>query len=192
MKTEQRCANCDAVIPEDGRFCIECGHPVNAPATGATTRISELSGGPRCPSCGTVNPAGARFCVTCGSTLDPLDRPAAAPLAPSTPSTPPAPSTPRPVRRNTAAWGGASAGVFLIGLGVLAVTGWWWPGILVLIGISSLLASAGAGQPLAGLQSAVWLFGIAFLAVTGWWWPGILFLVGLSLLFSTVLRPGRR
>jgi hypothetical protein len=29
-----------------------------------------------------------------------------------------------------------SGGIFLIGLGVLLITGWWWPGILLVIGLS--------------------------------------------------------
>jgi hypothetical protein len=32
---------------------------------------------------------------------------------------------------------GISGGIFLISLGVLLVTGWWWPGIMVAIGLSS-------------------------------------------------------
>jgi hypothetical protein len=30
-----------------------------------------------------------------------------------------------------------SGGIFLISLGVLAFTGWWWPGIMFAIGLSS-------------------------------------------------------
>ncbi len=30
-----------------------------------------------------------------------------------------------------------SGGIFLIGLGVLAYTGWWWPGIMLIIGLAS-------------------------------------------------------
>jgi hypothetical protein len=30
--------------------------------------------------------------------------------------------------------GGIGGGVFLVGLGMLLLTGWWWPGILVVIG----------------------------------------------------------
>lgn len=30
-----------------------------------------------------------------------------------------------------------SGGIFLIGLGVLVITGWWWPGILLVIGLAS-------------------------------------------------------
>ena len=29
-----------------------------------------------------------------------------------------------------------SGGIFLISLGVLIITGWWWPGILIAIGLS--------------------------------------------------------
>jgi hypothetical protein len=31
---------------------------------------------------------------------------------------------------------GLSGGIFLIGLGVLLFTGWWWPGIMLVIGLS--------------------------------------------------------
>ncbi len=30
-----------------------------------------------------------------------------------------------------------SGGIFLIGLGVLIITGWWWPGIMFVIGLSA-------------------------------------------------------
>ena len=29
-----------------------------------------------------------------------------------------------------------SGGIFLISLGVLIITGWWWPGILIAIGLA--------------------------------------------------------
>ena len=32
---------------------------------------------------------------------------------------------------------GISGGIFLIGLGVLLFTGWWWPGIMLVIGLSA-------------------------------------------------------
>ena len=31
---------------------------------------------------------------------------------------------------------GLSGGIFLIGLGVLMFTGWWWPGIMLVIGLA--------------------------------------------------------
>ena len=93
---------------------------------------------------------------------------------------------------NPAAWGGITGGVWLIGLAVLFMTGWWWPGILVLVGISSLLGGMGAHSPAqrwGSLQGAVWIFGIAVLAATGLWWPGILILIGLSAIMGAVMRP---
>ena len=32
---------------------------------------------------------------------------------------------------------GISGGIFLISLGVLLYTGWWWPGIMIALGLSS-------------------------------------------------------
>ena len=40
--------------------------------------------------------------------------------------------------------------VWLVGLGILLVTGFWWPGILFLVGVGSVaqgLVGAGAGMP---------------------------------------------
>jgi hypothetical protein len=79
----------------------------------------------------------------------------------------------------------------LIGIAVLAVTGWWWPGIMVLVGISALVGGLQSGQGWerwGGLQGAIWMLGIAVLAVTGWWWPGIMVLVGLSAILGAITR----
>lgn len=71
------------------------------------------------------------------------------------------------------------------------MTGWWWPGILVVIAVSMVLDSGAAPWAWANVQGALWLLGIAVLAQFNWWWPGILVLVGLSALFGSVARPGR-
>ena len=39
-------------------------------------------------------------------------------------------------------WRRIHGAVWLIGLAILAIRGWWWPGILVLIAISMLLEAA--------------------------------------------------
>ncbi len=154
-----RCANCDAEIPESGRFCVECGTPApesalevgQTAATGATERLPAPAGGPVCASCGTRNPPGAAFCVTCGRALagrPVADRPAS-PIPPMPLPAPiaPAAAAPAPARPgNSAMWGGIGGGLFLIGLAALAITGWWWPGILILVGISSLVGSLASGQ----------------------------------------------
>lgn len=42
----------------------------------------------------------------------------------------------------TGPWRGIHGAVWLLGLAALAATGWWWPGILVLVALS-VLAEAG-------------------------------------------------
>jgi hypothetical protein len=202
-----RCANCDAEIPEGGNFCVECGAPApqaQPAATGATERLPDRAAGPACPACGTRNPAGASFCVTCGRPLaarpvaeppEPASLPMStpAPLAYAPAQTPAAPAAQGRRRRYGAEWGGIVGGLWLIGIAVLAVTGWWWPGIMVLIGISALVSGLAGGKDSAerwaGVQGAIWTLGIAVLALFGWWWPGILVLAGLSAIVGAAERP---
>jgi predicted nucleic acid-binding Zn ribbon protein len=187
------CSRCDAEIPQDARFCPECGQPAGQAATGATQRIATATSGPTCGVCGTPNPPGARFCVLCGQSLAgpaPAGGTALAPVGlPQPDALEPLPEPPREPNQLLMA---GSGGLFLIGLGVLAVFNWWWPGILVLVGLTALVGSAGAGQPRAGLFGALWMLGLAALALTGWWWPGILFLVGIAALLSPLIKPGHQ
>jgi hypothetical protein len=146
-----RCPNCDAEIPEGGQFCIECGAPAQPAATGATERLPEHQGGPRCAHCGTHNPPIANFCVRCGRALStPTADP---PRGPLSPQPDPAPITYAPAvapaqvqgsaqrTSDPARWGGISGGVFLIGLALIAWMNWWWPGILVLVGVMAILGA---------------------------------------------------
>lgn len=41
-------------------------------------------------------------------------------------------------------WGAISGGIFIIGLGVLWYFDWWWPGILVLVGLMSIFGGIAA------------------------------------------------
>src|SRR5271169_6906309 len=45
-------------------------------------------------------------------------------------------------RKLAGPWRNLHAAVWLIGLAVLAWQGWWWPGILVLVGLSLVLEAA--------------------------------------------------
>jgi hypothetical protein len=56
---------------------------------------------------------------------------------------------------------GIAGGIFLISLGVLLVTGWWWPGIMVALGLSSGAALILRGKVLGGIVSLVFFCGIA-------------------------------
>jgi len=199
-----RCERCAAEIPADGKFCIECGAPVSQAATGATERLPDYAGGQQCAACGTRNPPGAAFCVTCGRGLG--TRPVAdAPASTLAPALAPEALLPVPQAAIEATpankpqrggfsieHGGLMGGLWLIGIAVLAVTGWWWPGIMVLVGISALAGGVQSGgsweQRWGGIQGAIWTFGIAVLAVTGWWWPGIMVLVGLSAILGAITR----
>ena len=148
-----QCANCAAEIPADGKFCIECGAPVHQAATGATERLPDYAGGPACAACGTRNPPGAAFCVTCGRGLaarpvadapaNPLPIPLAdAPLTSMPPASLEAVPAPKSHRGGfSVEWGGIMGGIWLIGIAVLAVTSWWWPGIMVLLGLSAILGA---------------------------------------------------
>ena len=54
-----------------------------------------------------------------------------------------------------------SGGIFLISLGVLLFTGWWWPGIMVAIGLSSGAGLIFRGKIWEGIGSLVFFCGIA-------------------------------
>ncbi len=54
-----------------------------------------------------------------------------------------------------------AGGIFLISLGVLLATGWWWPGIMVAIGLSSGAGLVFRGKTLAGIGTLVFFIGIA-------------------------------
>jgi hypothetical protein len=54
-----------------------------------------------------------------------------------------------------------AGGIFLIGLGVLLVTGWWWPGIMVTLGLSGGASLIFRGKTLQGIGTLVFFCGIA-------------------------------
>ena len=77
-----------------------------------------------------------------------------------------------------------TGGIFLIGLAVLALTRFWWPGILVVLGITAIASGALQGRRWHTLSGGLWLIGIAALAYTGFWWPGILVVLGITAIAS--------
>jgi len=52
------------------------------------------------------------------------------------------------------------SGVFLIGLGCLFLTGWWWPGLLFVCAASILTRDMAAGKRPQDALGAWWLIGI--------------------------------
>lgn len=86
--------------------------------------------------------------------------------------------------------GALSGGVFLIGLGLLFLTGWWWPGIMLVIAASTAAKAWGEGNPdrrREHLRAAgfIALIGIAF----SWnLWPVFLIGAGLLMLWDNSRR----
>jgi membrane protease subunit (stomatin/prohibitin family) len=52
-----KCPKCGAELPENAKFCLECGE-----------KILTITGGIKCHNCGEVTPAG-NFCLHCGSPI---------------------------------------------------------------------------------------------------------------------------
>ena len=89
---------------------------------------------------------------------------------------------------------GLSAGVFLIGLGLIYLLPGVgiWPWILVVIGLSGLPAGLASHRGWVAWQGAFWMIGLALLFWTGFFWPGILIMVGLSVLLGGLLPGDKR
>lgn len=84
-----------------------------------------------------------------------------------------------------------SGGVFLIGLGMLLLTGWWWPGIMLVIGAASaselflrgkVLSAMGTFALFAGIPLMIDLVNAVDLP---WGWLGAFVLIGLGLVRVT-------
>lgn len=156
-----------------------------------------------CPNCQRNNPADAQYCIYCatrlapevevkdapatGATrrLDPMPAytmPQAAPIAPA-----PAPM-PAPRQYNKELGGG----MFLIGLGVLFLTGTFWPGILALIGITAYVNETARGRHREAAQGLIFFVGLSILFWSGWFFPGILILFGLMALMHRGGRHGKQ
>lgn len=189
MTTPLRCPRCDNLNPAEARFCIECGATLVEAATGATTKLA----GRPCPHCRTLNPEDAHFCVTCGRSF-------AAPPRPSTGSgrahqrapharpasgrhcfarvaTPPSATMVRHGKPNTGA-------LMIFGIAFLLITGTFWPGILLLIGVVTYVNAWAAGHAARGLKPLLWLGGLTLLFATHTLWPGILLLIAVSWLLD--------
>jgi hypothetical protein len=73
----------------------------------------------------------------------------------------------------------AASGIMLIGIGILLFTGWWWPGIMVVVGLSAAADRFLQGRP---LQAAAVL--LLFLAI-----PGAVYLASLGVFVWRLIGP---
>lgn len=158
-----------------------------------------------CPQCGHSNPEDARFCIYCAAQLVPAQpaeptQPATGPttrleqaeyVPPASDPAPPATPSASP-SVGTRGWGKnrekeMNSMLWLIGLGVLFLTGSFWPGILVLVGLSSYVHSIAHGHQQKALRDCIFFTGLAVLFWVNLFWPGILILIGITTLLSPEL-----
>lgn len=59
------CANCNANVPEDTKFCTECGKPMEQVRTVETTKNNTS-----CPQCNSEVEDGLKFCTECGTKIE--------------------------------------------------------------------------------------------------------------------------
>jgi len=83
-----------------------------------------------------------------------------------------------------------SGGLLLIGVGLIFLLHLdFFPAILAVLGLSSILAGLATGRGWYAIQSGLWLVGLALLFYFGIFWPGILILLGVSALVGAATRP---
>ena len=81
-----------------------------------------------------------------------------------------------------------SGGIFLISLGVLLFTGWWWPGIMVVLGLAGFAALIFRGQTARAIGTLALFWGIAIVAIivqeldVPWAIVGPLVLIGIGVI----------
>jgi hypothetical protein len=162
-----QCSVCQAELPDDAQFCIECGNAVKPHAeTGATIQLRPATGTAlACPVCRAANPEYASFCVQCGHRLDTpavaerVPEVQSAPVSPqSTPTMPPIPHRGGPRHRHGPRHHGR-------------------PGYR---GRSTWMGPFGAGgRNIDHMIGPIFLIGLGILFFTKLWWPGIFLLIGI-------------
>ncbi|HEY0739530.1 MAG TPA: zinc ribbon domain-containing protein [Herpetosiphonaceae bacterium] len=161
-----------------------------------------------CPTCNRTNSEDARFCIYCSAQLTPrmtevqdAQAPAIGPttrlpetsvpiytMPASVPNPAPAiPHVPGHISRGLRHGNEVAVAFFLIGLGILFLTGTLFPGILVLVGITAFISENGRGRKNKGLAALVFFTGLAVLFWTGTIFPGILILFGIMALLNSRL-----
>jgi hypothetical protein len=76
------------------------------------------------------------------------------------------------------------AGVFLVGLGMIFLFKWFFPGILLVIGVASLANQAVRGRWINGLGSLLFFGGLTLVITLGIEWPII---IGVGLIGAGLL-----
>ncbi|HEX2623176.1 MAG TPA: hypothetical protein VHL11_23610 [Phototrophicaceae bacterium] len=82
-----------------------------------------------------------------------------------------------------------SGGIFMIGLALLFLTNYWWPGIMFVIGASTIAQGMVRGRSWYSMQGALWTIGIGLVFAFGFNLPLLFLLIGGSMVFGSIFRP---
>jgi hypothetical protein len=84
---------------------------------------------------------------------------------------------------------GISGGIFLISLGILIITGWWWPGIMIALGLSGGAELIFRGQIAKGIGTLAFFCAIPIVVwiiqatSVPWALVGPMILIGIGIIF---------
>ncbi|MDR3637262.1 MAG: hypothetical protein P4L84_25885 [Isosphaeraceae bacterium] len=78
---------------------------------------------------------------------------------------------------------------WLFGFAALFYTGYWWPGILFLVGVTSIVEGLVRGRGWYGLQGGLWAIGIGVWATLHYRLALFFVLIGISVLLGAFVRP---
>jgi len=82
-----------------------------------------------------------------------------------------------------------TGGVWLIGLGVLFATHFWWPGILLLVAITSIVQGWSFGRKWDALHGAFWMVLIAVWAMFKFSMAFFFVALGVYVIFTVLVKP---
>ncbi len=173
-----RCAGCARTIPNDAVFCIYCAAPVGE------ARTPEPQAQPR-PATGPT----VRLRPTDVRTVAPSQQPVTvAPIAPAKVKL--HKHSHKKHKHKKHKHDDPSGPIFIIGILALIFTGNFWPGILILLGITGFINQSAKGHGNHALGHAVFWLGLAALMYTGtsFFWPGVILVIIASHIISKQQR----
>jgi hypothetical protein len=84
---------------------------------------------------------------------------------------------------------GVTAGVWLIGIGILFATGYWWPGIMFLIGFTAIFQGWARGLPWYSVHGGFWAIFIGIWAALGFSMAFFFISLGVWVILVAMLKP---
>jgi hypothetical protein len=82
-----------------------------------------------------------------------------------------------------------TAGIWLIGLGVLFATRFWWPGILILIAVTMIIQGWSFGRKWDAMHGAFWMILIAVWGMFRFSMAFFFVALGIYVIFAALIKP---